>query len=54
MKLKYNVKLTDTERSQLKESISSGEVSARQIRRASILLKVDSSAGCPNWNYQTF
>jgi hypothetical protein len=52
MKQKYVVKLTDAERSQLKELISSGEASARQIRRAYILLKSDSSASGPNWNYQ--
>lgn len=52
MKNKYVVKLTETERSQLKELISSGEASARQIRRAYILLKSDSSADGPNWNYQ--
>ena len=52
MKQKYIVKLSDTERSQLKELISSGEASARQIRRAYILLKSDSSAGGPNWNYK--
>lgn len=51
MKLKYDVKLPDTERSQLKELISSGKASARQIRRAYILLKSDSSADGPNWNY---
>ena len=51
MKQKYIVKLSDTERSQLKELISSGEASARQIRRAYILLKSDSSAGGPNWKY---
>lgn len=33
--------------------ISSGEASARQIRRAYILRKSDSSAGGPNWNYKT-
>lgn len=52
MKPKYMVKLTETERSQLKELISSGEASARQIRRAYILLKSDSSAGGPSWGYQ--
>jgi len=52
MKQKYIVKLTDTERLQLKELISSGEASARQIRRAYILLKSDSGAGGPNWSYQ--
>ena len=53
MKQKYIVKLTETERSQLKELISSGEASARQIRRAYILLKSDSSEGGPTWKYQT-
>jgi hypothetical protein len=52
MKQKYFVKLTETERSQLKEMISSGEASARQIRRAYILLKSDCSEEGPNWNYQ--
>jgi hypothetical protein len=53
MKQKYFVKLTQAERLQLKELISSGEASAREIRRAYILLKSDSSPGSPNWKYQT-
>ena len=53
MNQKYIVKLTETERTQLKELISSGEASARQIRRAYILLKSDSSEGGPKWKYQT-
>ena len=52
MKQKYVVKLTETERSQLKEMISSGDATAREIRRAYILLKSDSSEGGPNWKYQ--
>jgi len=52
MKQKYIVKLTETERSELKELLTSGEASARQIRRAYILLKSDSSAGGPSWKYQ--
>jgi len=51
MKQKYIVKLTDTERSQLKELISCGEASARQIRRAYILLKSDASNGGSGWKY---
>ena len=47
MKQKYIVKLTETKRSQLIELISSGEASARQIRRAYILLKSDSSEDGP-------
>lgn len=49
---KYFVQLSQFERSQLKELISSGTASARQIRRAYILLKSDCSAGGPNWNYE--
>jgi len=52
MKQKYIVKLTENERSQLKEMISCGEALARQIRRAYILLKSDSSEGGPGWKYQ--
>jgi hypothetical protein len=52
MKQKYIVKLTSTERSQLKELISSGEASAREIRRAYILLKSDSGPDGPAWKYQ--
>ncbi len=52
MKQKYIVKLTETERSQLKEMISSGDATAREIRRAYILLKSDSSEGGPSWKYQ--
>lgn len=52
MKPKYVVKLTESERLQLKELISSGEASARQIRRAYIVLKSDSSPGGPSWKYK--
>ena len=52
MKQKYIVKLSETERSQLKELVSCGVASARQIRRAYILLKSDSSEGGPAWGYQ--
>jgi DNA-binding transcriptional ArsR family regulator len=53
MNQRYIIKLTETERSQLKELISSGEASARQIRRAYILLKSDNSEGGPNWDYRS-
>ena len=53
MNQKHIVKLTESERLQLKELVSSGEASARQIRRAYILLKSDSSEGGPNWGYQS-
>lgn len=49
---KYPVKLTEAERYQLKQIISSGVAPARKLRRAHILLKSDSSEGGPNWSYQ--
>jgi transposase len=48
----YIVKLTETERYQLKQLISSGTAPARKLRRAHILLKSDSSEGGPNWSYK--
>lgn len=49
---KYLVKLTDTERYQLKQLVSTGTAPARQIRRALILLKSDCSPEGPNWTYE--
>ncbi len=49
---KYPVELTEAERYQLKQLLSSGTISARKARRAQILLKSDSSQGGPNWSYQ--
>ncbi len=49
---KYPVELTEAERYQLKQLLSSGTISARTARRAQILLKSDSSQGGPNWSYQ--
>jgi hypothetical protein len=49
---KYQVKLTETERYQLKQLLSSGEAPARTLRRAHILLKSDCGPEGPNWNYQ--
>jgi len=53
MNQKYVIQLTETERYQLKQLISSGTAPARKLRRAHILLKSDSSEGGPNWSYQT-
>ena len=52
MNQKYPVKLSENERSQLKQLVSSGTAPARKLRRAQILLKSDSSTDGPNWNYQ--
>jgi len=49
---KYLVKLSESERSQLKQLVSSGTAPARELRRAKILLKSDSSTDGANWNYQ--
>ncbi len=48
---KYFVRLTDAERYQLKQIVSSGQAPARKIRRAQILLKSDCSEGGPDWTY---
>lgn len=52
MNQKYPVELTEAERHQLKQVLSSGTTSARKLKRAQILLKSDSSEGGPNWSYQ--
>ncbi len=49
MNRKYVVQLTEEERSQLKQIISSGTAPARKIRWAQVLLKSDSSPEGPNW-----
>ena len=51
MSEKYPVYLSDEERQQLKQLISSGEAPARTIRRANILLKTDRSEAGPKWSY---
>ena len=52
MNQKYPVELTEDERYQLKQMLSSGTVSVRKARRAQIILKSDSSEGGPKWSYQ--
>jgi len=52
MNQKYPVKLSEAERSQLRQLISSGTAPARKLCRAQILLKSDSSTDGANWNYQ--
>jgi len=52
MNQKYPVGLTEDERYQLKQLLSSGTASVRKVRRAQILLKSDSGQGGPNWSYQ--
>ena len=46
---KYIVKLTEEERNELEQIISTGKDSARRILHARILLKADESEGGPRW-----
>ena len=46
---KYIVKLTEQEREELAQMISTGKDSARKLMHARILLKADESAGGPHW-----
>ena len=52
MNQKYIVQLSEAERYQLKQVISSGTAPARKVRRANILLKSDASQGGSPWTYQ--
>lgn len=49
---KYLVSLTTEERTYLEKLVSSGNASARKLRRARILLKSDCSQGGPKWTYE--
>ena len=46
---KYIVKLTEQEREELEQMISSGKHSARKLTHARILLKADQGPGGPHW-----
>lgn len=50
MRKKYIVTLTQEERDQLTNLISSGRAPARKLTRARILLKADGGPHGPNWN----
>jgi len=51
MNQKYRVKLTDEERQQLEQLLSSGIAPVRKLKHAQVLLKSDcSEEGC-NWSY---
>lgn len=51
MNVKYIVTLSEEEREQLKDLLSSGIAPARTLKHAHILLKSDTSAGSPQWDY---
>jgi hypothetical protein len=46
---KYIVKLTDEERTDLEQMISTGSEKVRKVLYAGILLKADESDGGPGW-----
>jgi hypothetical protein len=50
---KYVVTLTDEEREQLKQLISSGKAAAKKLMHARLLLKADRSPGAPAWDDAT-
>ena len=52
MNQKYPVELTEDERYQLKQLLSSGIASVRKVKRAQNLLKSDNNQGGPSWSYQ--
>ena len=52
MNQKYVVRLSDPERLQLKQLISSGKAPARKMRRAQILLKSERNGDGPSWTYE--
>lgn len=52
MSQKYLIRLSDTERLQLKQLVSSGMAPARKVRRAQILLKSDRSLEEACWTYE--
>ena len=52
MSQKYLIRLSDTERLQLKQLVSSGMAPARKVRRAQILLKSDRSLEESCWTYE--
>lgn len=50
MHKKYRVTLTEEERTQLRDLLSSGKAAARTLTHARILLKADQSPGGPGWS----
>lgn len=52
MNQKFIVQLSEADRDQLKQLLSSGTIKARKLRRVQVLLKSDTSRGGPKWSYQ--
>ena len=52
MHQKYNIRLSDTDRLELKQLVSSGTVPVRKVHRAHILLKSEQSDGAASWTYE--
>jgi transposase len=47
---KNSIELTEEQRKQLEEAISKGKATARKIKHAQVLLKIDSGKDGPNWS----
>ena len=52
MRKKYKVRLSQTEREALEQMVKTGNISARKLTRAWILLKPDATEDAPNWSYE--
>ena len=52
MNQKYRVELSEAQRRHLEKLISSGQLPARTLTHAFVLLKSDSSAEGPGWKYE--
>jgi len=48
--MKNSIELTEEQRKQLSEVISTGKAAARTIQHAQVLLKIDSGKEGPNWS----
>jgi len=48
--MKNSIELTEEQRKQLEEVVSTGKAAARKIQHAQILLKVDSGKDGPSWS----
>jgi transposase len=52
MRKKYVVRLSPAERETLEQMVKAGNISARKLTRAWVLLKSDTNEGGSNWSYK--
>jgi len=50
--MKNSIELSKEQREGLEQLVSQGKTSARKIKHAEVLLKIDSSEHGPNWSYE--